>query len=266
MSTEAGYHEITPGADGGPLVVFAHGLEDSWESWLPLSARLDPRWRTVALDLPWRPGNDYRWRRRTSAAWLADALDRLDRRPDIVVAHSYGANAMLELLCARDHRVPDTAVLICPLYRPPDVAVTWRVFDRSRRAFEQHIHDSLMSRLGARTKRMDQEVVEAMIAKAVDRVGPAGFLAVFEQFTSSASLRLGDIEAAAFVLAGGADPTLSPGAATALAHRIPRASLVIDDDYDHFCYVRRPADVAGRIAGFADALAPVAIHSEGAAS
>lgn len=244
--------ELTPGRPDGPLVAFAHGLEDSWESWLPLARQLRPEWRAVAVDLPWRPGSDYRWHSRPSAAWLGSALDGLDRRPDLIVAHSYGANALLELLCARDPRVPDRAVLICPLYRPPGLAITWRVFDRARRAFEQHIHDSVRSRLGARAAVLDPEVVDLMIAKAVDRIGPAGFLAVFDRLTSSSALALDRIEAQVLVLAGGSDPSLSPATAAALAGRITGARLSVDDDYDHFCYARRAREVAAAVHAFAD--------------
>jgi pimeloyl-ACP methyl ester carboxylesterase len=257
-------HELTADRADGPLVVFAHGLEDSWESWLPLAARLRPGWRAVALDLPWRPGNDYQWRRRSSASWLAEGLELVGCRPDLLVAHSYGANAILELACAGDPHLPATIMLICPLYRPPAVAVTWQVFERARRAFEQHIHDSLRSRLGARLARMDTDVVEIMISKAVDRIGPSGFLAVFEQFCASASLRLGDIDARVLVLAGGSDPTLSPQAAAVLAGGIPAGRLTVDADYDHFCYVRRPTEVAGRLHAFVDSLVPASAYPEGA--
>lgn len=263
VATQVASRELAAGAPGARLAVLAHGLEDSWESWLPLARQVDPQWRIVALELPWRPGNDYRWRRRPSSAWLGDALDLLDRHPDLIVAHSYGANALLELLSSGDPRPGVTAALICPLYRPPDVAVTWKIFDRSRRAFETHIHDSLMTRLATRAARISDDVVESMISKAIDRIGPAGFLAVFDQFVSSATVPLDEITASVLVLAGGADPTLSPDAATSLARRIPHTSLLIDDDYDHFCYVRRPAEVADRIMRFADASAPVSPRGSG---
>ncbi|WP_020519556.1 alpha/beta fold hydrolase [Catelliglobosispora koreensis] len=255
--------ELAPGQPGGRLAVLAHGLEDSWESWLPLAKQISPQWRLVALDLPWRPGNDYQWRRRSSSALLADALDLVGQRPDLIIAHSYGANALLELLSIGDPRTSQAAALICPLYRPPEVAVTWKIFDRSRSAFEKHIKDSLLSRLSGRAERIGADVVENMIGKAIDRVGPAGFLAVFDQFVSSAAVALGEISASVLVLAGGADPTLSPQAATSLARRIPHASLLIDDEYDHFCYVQRPGEVADRIIRFADALAPVPYQRSG---
>jgi pimeloyl-ACP methyl ester carboxylesterase len=240
---------LAEGDPAGPLVVLAHGLEDSWEGWLPMAARLPEDWRVVALDLPWRPGNDYRWRRRAPAGWLADGLDLVDHVPDAVVAHSFGANATLDLMCA-DEPWPGSAVLICPLYRPPDVDLTWAVFDRSRRTFDQHMRDGLLARLGRRADTVEPEILERMIATAIDRVGPAGFLAVFEQFSASAALPLARVAQPVLVLAGGADPTLAEPAATALAAAMPRASVLFRDRYDHFCHRRHAEEIAARVDDF----------------
>jgi pimeloyl-ACP methyl ester carboxylesterase len=242
-------YELTPGLPGGPLVVLVHGLEDSWETWRPLAAHLDPRWRVTALNLPWRPGNDYHWRQRRSADWLAAGLDPLGP-VDAVVAHSFGANATLELMCASDARVGAAVALISPLYRPPDVAVTWSMFDEARRTFNRHMRDGLLLRLGARAATIEAPVLDIMLSKAIDRIGPAGFLVTFDQFTTSGNLPLGRIGLPSLVLAGGADPTLSRTAARALAARIPGTCLQLHDEYDHFCHVRHARDVGAQISGF----------------
>lgn len=256
MSGSVGVHPIVPGAPGAPLVVFAHGLEDSWTSWLPLVAELGCDWRMVAVDLPWRSGNDYRWRSRSPGAWLGDALDLLDATPDALIAHSFGANATLELLCAHDPRPGRAVALVCPLYRQPRHPVTWRMFDRSMKTFVEHIREGVRARMGGRADSMDPEVLETMIEMAVDRVGPLGFLSVFQQFAASADLPLHNVELPTLVVAGGADPTLSTEAATALGAGMPGATVRIHDEYDHFCHVRHARSVAAHVAGmFAAALA-----------
>ncbi|HEU4425173.1 MAG TPA: alpha/beta hydrolase [Pilimelia sp.] len=241
-------HTLASGRPDAPFVVFAHGLEDAWTSWLPLAAELDPGWRLVALDLPWRPGNDYRWRRRPAGQWLGAGLDLLDAVPDAVVAHSFGANAALELRCALDPRCGRAAMLICPFYRLPGRPVTWSMFDRSRRTFVDQVREGVRARMGGRAAELEPEIVDAMMNMALERVGPAGFLTVFEQFAASADLPLGNVEPPTLVLAGGADPTLSRKAAAALAGAMPGAELRINDDYDHFCHVRRARDVAAQVA------------------
>lgn len=258
ISTKVTAHTIATGEPGGPLLVFAHGLEDVWASWQPLAAELaaelDPSWRLVALDLPWRAGNDYRWRTRQPGQWLADGLDLVGRVPDALVAHSFGANAALELMCALDPRPGRAAALICPFYRLPRHRVTWRMFDRSMATFVEHIREGLLARLGPRAGSMEPEVLETMMKLAQDRVGPLGFLTVFQQFVASADLPLDRVEQPTLVLAGGADPTLSREAALALGDGMPGARALIRDDYDHFCHLRHARGVAALVAGLVDAV------------
>ncbi len=243
-------HPLPFGTPGGPLVVFAHGLEDSWASWLPVAVELDPSWELVALDLPWRPGNDYRWHSRSTGDWLGEGLDLLGARPAALVAHSFGANAAMELLCAQDPRPGPAVVLICPLYRPSHQQLTWRVFDHARSRFVEHVRDGLRARMGARAGKMDLATLETMMDVALDRVGPAGFLTAFHEFVVSTDLPLGNIGVPTLLIAGGADPSLPRESALALARAIPGAELRINDDYDHFCHVRPARGVATQVADF----------------
>ncbi len=246
-------HTLAPGVPGAPLVAFAHGLEDSWTSWMPLAAELNPDWRLVALDLPWRPGNDYSWRGRSPGHWLGDGLDMLDTTPDALVAHSFGANAALELLCRFDSRPGRAVALVCPMYRRPSQPVTWRMLDRSRSMFVQHIRDSVRARMGARADSIQPDVLATMMDLALDRVGPVGFLTVFNEFVASGNLRLDNVETPTLVVAGGADATLSHADATALADRMPGASLRFHHDYDHFCHFRFARGVAAQVIDLVDA-------------
>ena len=243
-------HTLAPGVPGGPTVVLAHGLEDSWASWLLVAGELDPAWRLIALDLPWRPGNDYRWRTRSIGDWLGDALDLVDTRPDVLVAHSFGANATLQLLCDKDSRVAPVVVLICPLYRPPGQPVTWRVFDLARSRFVEHVREGLRARMGARLGAVEPATLEAMMDVALNRVGPTGFLTTFHEFVASADLPLANIEVPTFVIAGEADPSLPRESALVLGDAIPGVRLRINDDYDHFCHVRQARGVAAQVLDF----------------
>ncbi|MEW2428687.1 alpha/beta fold hydrolase [Micromonospora sp. NPDC047644] len=244
-------HVLNEGEPGAPLVAFAHGLEDTWQSWRPIAGWLGPRRRLVALDLPWRAGNDYRWRHRSPADWLRSGLAALPRTPDVLVAHSFGGNAALQLLCADEPLAGRAVALICPLYRPPGGPVTWALFDRSRETFVQHIHDGLRARMGSRATRIDAGLLAAMTDLAIERVGPAGFLTVFEQYLATADLSLDAVGRPVAVLAGGADPTLTPKAAQVLAAGMPGGLLHLRDDYDHFCHVRHAQQIADRVADLA---------------
>lgn len=237
-------------------MVFVHGLESTWSSWLPVAVELDPGWRMVALELPWRSGNDYRWRERSAGAWLGDSLDELGATPDLVVAHSYGANATLELLCAGDPRPGSAVALVCPLYRLARHAVTWQMFDRARELFYEHMREGLGARLGARAGRFEPDLLQSMVEVAIDRVGPLGFLTSFEKVSASTHLALPEVAARTLVVAGGADATLVPEAAQALEAAIPRCRLTITDGFDHFCHVRHAPAVAAQLLAFMTTDAP----------
>jgi pimeloyl-ACP methyl ester carboxylesterase len=253
MTDDVQVRTVAAGRPCGPLVVLAHGLEDTWRTWGPLARRLDPAWRVVVLDLPWRAGNDYRWRARTAGDWLTGALDRLPRRPDLLVAHSFSANTSLELM-ASGADLAGRAVLLCPLYRSPDLQATWKVFERSRDSFTRHIRDGLRTRLGQRIDAIDPELFEVMVARATARVGPIGFLTAFDVFVRSGDLRLADITLPLLVIGGSRDHTFPTPAAKALIRDLPHATVRLEDSYDHFCHVRQADSVAAQVLQFADDL------------
>lgn len=245
MLPVAPVQQLREGHPGGRRVLLAHGLEDGWASWQPLVDRLDPSWNVRALDLPWRAGTDYRWRSQGSATdWLAANLR--GEPVQLLIAHSYGATAALELMAAGSLSGVD-AVLICPLYRPPEIPVSWQMLDQARISFEAHIRDGVRARMGERAQVVGAAVLEAMMARTVQRVGPTGLLTVFDRFTASADIPLARVRQRTLVVAGGHDPTLSRRAATRLGEQLPAGRALVVDDFDHFCYVRHPDRVARHI-------------------
>ena len=248
---------------GTPRVLLLHGLEDSWTSWRTPAAGLPPDWGLVALDLPWRAGNDYAWRRAADpAGWLRNGLDQLDGAVDATIAHSFGATAALSLMAAGERRLGSAAVLISPLYRPPDAPVTWDLLDRSRTSFVRNVRDGVSVRLGDRA--IDPDVREGVLAKAVERVGPRALLATFDEFVASTDLPLHAITQRTLILTGAADAVLSDRAASALAERVPGARLCARDGFDHYCHLRRPAPVARLAADYiGGSVRPEVIPNEG---
>ncbi|RZQ61091.1 alpha/beta fold hydrolase [Amycolatopsis suaedae] len=249
MTGEVRLRTLARGRPGAPLVVFAHGVEGHWASWESVAARLDPGWRLLALQLPWQAGNDYRWRERRPWQWLADGLDLVGELPDQLVAHSFGANAALELLCTGDPRPGRAVMLVCPFYRLPRHQVSWRMFERSRETFVRHLADGVRARLGRRLERLEPDVVDAMVRLVLDRAGPLGFSAVFDTYVASAELELDRVGVPTSVQVGGADPTLPLASAQALAGAIPGARLRVHAERDHFFHVRHAHDIAAEVTG-----------------
>jgi pimeloyl-ACP methyl ester carboxylesterase len=220
-----------------------------------LANLLGRQWRTQALDLPWRAGNRYQWRRRASpGSLLAQALATLGEPATVLIGHSFGANTILELMADAAVRPvvprPHAAVLTAPFYRPPELAVTWELFDRSRENFDQQIRAGITARLGCRLATVDADLVTTMVEKTIARIGPVGFLSVFDQFVASGELPLANIDVPTLVLSGRGDPSLGRRRSAALDAAMPAAAVVINDQYDHFCHVRQARDVARRITDF----------------
>lgn len=232
----------------GPTVVLAHGLEDRWQCWSAF-VRAAPGYRYVALDLPWRAGNDYRWRRESSAPdWLRRGLDLVDGPLHCVVGHSFGANALLAVLAGDG--APGAAVLLSPFFARSDRAVTWRTFDRSRRQFLEQIEAGMKMRLGRRLDQIDPGILRSVLDKAIDRAGPQAFLTVFDALLLTLELDLEPVTTPTLVVAGEDDASLDDAQVAALASRLPAADVRRPAGFDHFCHVRRADDVAGVVSGF----------------
>lgn len=84
---------------GGVPLLFVHGLGGSLEQWAPLVRRLGPGLRAVAVDLPGHGGSDPLTEPSIAdlASAVAAAADALDLRRFVLVGHSTGAAAAIEL-------------------------------------------------------------------------------------------------------------------------------------------------------------------------
>ena len=95
--------------EGRLAVLFVHGLGGRSEHWAPLFAALGPALRGIAVDLPGHGKSDADVRGDYSiealAGSLAAVLDGLGVRRTIVVAHSVGALAAIELAARQPRRV-----------------------------------------------------------------------------------------------------------------------------------------------------------------
>jgi pimeloyl-ACP methyl ester carboxylesterase len=214
---------------------------------------LDRSWQVYALDLPWRAGSGYRWRRAgTPGAWLASGLRRFGRPVDVLVGHSLGANAVLEALATTPDQAVRGAMLVAPFYCPPALDITWPVFERARASFEQIIREGLHVRLAGRRTPIEPDLAERMLTKMIERIGPVGFTTLFDQFVASAELPLVTVTVPTLVVGGERDPTLAGGRAAALRHEMPDAEVVLESGFDHFCHVRQVDAVARYVSGFVE--------------
>ncbi|WP_053710288.1 MULTISPECIES: alpha/beta fold hydrolase [unclassified Streptomyces] len=239
-------------ADGsGPLVVAVHGAEGGWREWQPLARELAGDYRLVALDLPWRAGNDYGWGDAgTPGTWLRGALELLDGPVHSLLGHSLGGNAVLELLCAPDAPDLAAAMLFAPFYRPVEDTVDDALEREFRAAFRFAVADGIRISLGTRYDGMDEALFEMIVDTTLDRIGPAGIHSLYLRFAATGTFPVAAIRTPTRVLVGESDPALVERRATALSGAARAVTVSHRPGYGHCFHVSHAAEIAAEFTGF----------------
>lgn len=237
-------HRLGTQTPSSHALVFIHGLEDDWRSFTPVVPHL-AGFDVYSVDLPWRSGNTYEWRWDTSpSGWVSAALHQLPHEQISVVGHSFGANALLEHLARDPNPRVRSATLAMPFYRPAGSHVSWRAFEVSRDVFAQQIRSGIHYRMGDRAASVRGDILEGMFAKTAERIGPIGFLAVFEQYVASGYLPLAEVTVPTLVLTGERDVGHSSRELDALTSALACPTLRCEPDFDHFCHLTHAQEFA----------------------
>ncbi|WP_431044249.1 alpha/beta fold hydrolase [Streptomyces sp. P1-3] len=260
----------TAGTPGTPLrVLLLHGLAGSAAVWAPFAERADPACELWTAELPWRGFGIRGWHERPADAWVEQAVARLPDAPDVVVGHSFGANAVLAWLSRQDqpsHRTPRGAVLISPFYRPREEHFDWEAMSYYLNRFQDVLSDGL--RVSSRGQ-LAPDVREEMARKVRDRIGPYGWMRFFDTYLNTPRLPVERMSMPFLILGGGTDIAAFPDEARSLARALPDATARILPDAGHFTMVERAAEFAEAVNGFLRTLtappAPDAGHSAASA-
>jgi pimeloyl-ACP methyl ester carboxylesterase len=221
-------------------------MEGDPASWQPVAGALVDRFDVVALDLPWRKGSDHHWRHRaTPGRLLTLALARVGAAPDVVVAHSLGGAALLELLASGDLGGPTPrcpVVVAAPLLPAarPDVEL-------AHRRLGLVVRDGVRARLGARAARMPRSLVDHMSRLAFDGLRPGALSACLD---AARCLHAADLEAVdvPVLLLGAADDAAVPLAEVrALAERLPHARTGAVAGCGHHIHLEQPEHVVAAV-------------------
>lgn len=243
------------GAPDGPHIVLVHGIEENWDTWLPLAAQLPADLRLSALDLPWRAGSDYAWAQRgSSSVWLERALLLPADPPTALVAHSFGASSLLELLTRRSPVAQVPAVLVAPIFRPHDPAVDPRFFGEAVTRFRRVLSEGMTVAMGPRAARLDAELLELMNGRIRERVEPYGFLQLYSMLARSGRLPLEQATVPVQLISGTGDPSAPPDAIEALRVGLLDLTVHQNEGLGHFCHVDQAREVAREVLSFLSAL------------
>lgn len=239
-------------------MLLLHGMGGGVGGWDPLDAPLSADLRLWDVALPWSSIGDVGWAYDADVArWAAEAIEATERAAgasiDVIVAHSFAANAVLELASrnAAGWRWP--VVLISPFYRAATAEFDWSVIGYYVEGFRRMLEDGLRLRAG---RRIDEETRKDMAVRLCDLMGPYTWLRFFDTFLRTPLLRLHELTQPTLVIAGENDQGALPGGARQLAERIPSATLEILADCGHFPMAEHPDALAALINEFTSSISP----------
>ncbi|MFJ8578294.1 alpha/beta fold hydrolase [Micromonospora sp. NPDC093277] len=253
-----------PGADPAPgrgrVVAAVHGLADNGTTWHDLAAALGPGHRWYVGDAPWSADSgrslvDWADPSAGPARWLRQALVALPEPVDVLIGHSFGANAVLDHLATRPEPAIRAAVLLAPLVRPAEQAPHPVLIARTRAAIRQVVADGLRARLGPRAAHVADDVLASMVDKALQRVPDGAAEVVLDRLLATPRPALRQVGTPTLVLAGQGDQRLAGIRASSLAV-MPAVDVRIRLHYGHFCHITQATEVAAECAEFLDRVVP----------
>jgi pimeloyl-ACP methyl ester carboxylesterase len=226
-----------------------HGLGSSATVWNPLVELLPETMRAQAYGLPWDASEGPAWAlERDSRVWLDRALKLGTGEPDVYVAHSFGANVLLDRLVVHGTAGCRGLVLLSPFYRPAAEAFDWAAISHYLNDFDDLVRDGILARRGSPKPRED--LLEPMVEKIMERIGPYGWMRFFDLFTRTPLLDVSTLDVPCLVIGGGRDTAAYPQDCASLAGALPDARLEILAGCGHFTMIDETVRVAALIGGF----------------
>jgi pimeloyl-ACP methyl ester carboxylesterase len=233
-------------------VLLLHGLASSTRVWRRFLESASPAWELWEAELPWGPD---------LPEWSVDAdvteparraIELVDGDVHVVVAHSFGANCLLETLDRVDADPfgglgLDAVVLVSPFYRHHPGDFDWSHMARYLNGFDAILEEGI--RVDAR-RSIDPEIQREMALRIRDRVGPYGWMRFFDTYLRTPRLRTERLRAPCLVVAGERDFAGFPADAEALADALPDSRLHLLEDCGHFAMVEQPAELAALVDTF----------------
>ncbi|WBC07489.1 alpha/beta hydrolase [Micromonospora sp. WMMA1947] len=220
-------------------VLLLNGLAGSPTIWRPFAQRVPAEIELWGAELPWASGGDPRWQAAggTTTDVVAEALAGVPRGADVVIAHSFAANALLELLC---RRVPDrlqAVVLVSPFYRATPDRFDWSDISFYLNNFHRILAEGI--RVSAAQPPAD-EVVERMALRLRERIGPYGWMRFFDAYLRTPFLDLTGVLVPVLVIGGRRDIAVPIEDVEALAQALPAGRLARVAASGHFAMAEHP--------------------------
>jgi pimeloyl-ACP methyl ester carboxylesterase len=228
-------------------VGLVHGLGAGHPVWDGVLAALPDDVDAWVFGLPWDAAQGPAWALpRDTRIWLERALSLVPDPPDTLVAHSFGANVLLDHVVSQDGAGIGGLVLLSPFYRCSPSAFTWPVIDHYLNDFT----DLLAAGIRARSGGLAPDTVTAMAEKVRDRIGPYGWMRFFDLFVATPMLDLTAVSMPCLIVGGDRDTASYPEDNRRLAERLARGTVEILPHSGHFAMVDDPVRVAALVGDF----------------
>jgi len=239
--------EPPPAMPDGDAVVFVHGLGGSAEVWKGLFPGFTRPFRLLSLEMPWSGKQGSGWSACSPSQWIHRALREMPTRILMIVAHSFGANAVLEYLDAYGTGRVERLALLSPFYDAQ--AVGRRVEeDFSLQRFQELITDGF--RRASPERRVRAEIHTSMARRIKERVGTEGWAEFVRMFAGTPKLRLEALDLPCLLMAGEEDLATPLVAVAALAAAMPNSTLVGLPRCGHFGMADQPGQVLAALNAF----------------
>lgn len=238
------HRRVTPGAP--PRTVLLHGLGGRPTVWDRFVEEMGDAFESWGAELPWRTFGGPTWSYEHDPV---EAVVETVGDAELVVAHSYSANLLLEAYGTR-RLAPRPTVLISPFYRSSPEDFDWRTITYYLGEFHQTFLEAL--RLEG-TARFSEAQRDWMAVKLRDHVGPYGWTSWFSSYLRTPFLTLTAMDAPMLVVTGDADIAAQPPDGRALAADLPDGRFVPLAGCGHFPMLEQPELLARAVSDFSHA-------------
>jgi len=235
-------------------VWFVHGMLEDEQCWSDLVAALAPR-EARAPRLPWSALDGTDWAGALPGWGYIDALARCALpRPQLIVAHSYGCNTVLEWMTRTPERQPAALVLVSPFYRARREDIDWDTLMNLAQGLEPLIAESIKTQ--DQRNRYNDWLLDGMVKRIRDRLGVYGWATFLQLFLRAPDLPLSRLTCPTLVVSGALDSYSQHHTNALLAERLPRGRHVCAEGAGHFIQRTHAPWLARTIAEFCAELAP----------
>lgn len=226
------HHRRPAGAARSWRVLALHGLAGSSSMWEAWAQRLPAYYDLWTADLPWGGAPGTAWAQDPDVGrWVARAIAGVGAPVDVVVAHSFAANALLALRDSGRLAAPPATVLVSPFYRGHVEAFDWAAISYYLNGFDRILEEGIVAQGG---QRLRAGLGHDMALRVRDRIGPYGWVRFFETYLGTPSLDTASLAGPTLLVAGGADIAVPTSDAFALSEALPECRLEVVPESGHF--------------------------------